>query len=101
MRNSVDSPGMYADLKNKNVLVTGGAAGLGYAIAGAFASQEARVLIVGRNKERLERASAALGGNVRSKVFDMNDIEVIPSFVRETTADGGAIDVLVNNAGIH
>lgn len=92
---------MYADLKNKNVLVTGGATGLGYAIAGAFAGEDARVLIVGRSRERLDRASAALGPNVRGLVFDMNDIEGIPSFVREAAAGGGPVDILVNNAGVH
>jgi NAD(P)-dependent dehydrogenase (short-subunit alcohol dehydrogenase family) len=90
----------YEDLKGKTVLVTGGSSGLGYAIAGAFALQGARVLIAGRNRERLERARGALGGSVVVYPVDLSDVGRIPAFVREVTA-AGEIDVLVNNAGIN
>jgi NAD(P)-dependent dehydrogenase (short-subunit alcohol dehydrogenase family) len=91
----------YEDLKGKTVLVTGGGSGLGYALAGAFSSQGARVLIAGRNRETLDRARGALGGSLRVFSFDLSDIGRIPAFVREVTAAAGEIDVLVNNAGIN
>lgn len=92
---------MYEDLRNKNVLVTGGAAGLGYAIAEAFAANHSNVIIVGRNREKLELAKIALGGEVRYVVFDLNEIGRIPDLVKKATAVAGEIDVLVNNAGIN
>jgi NAD(P)-dependent dehydrogenase (short-subunit alcohol dehydrogenase family) len=92
---------MYEDLSDRNVLVTGGATGLGYAIAEAFAANHSKVFIVGRNREKLELAKNALGEGVRSVVFDLNEIDRIPDLVREVTALAGEIDVLVNNAGIN
>jgi NAD(P)-dependent dehydrogenase (short-subunit alcohol dehydrogenase family) len=91
----------YKDLKGKVVLVTGGGSGLGYAIAEAFASNHARVMIVGRNEDRLSRASRELGKNVKSITFDLSVIERIPELIDSITKSSGAIDVLVNNAGIN
>jgi NAD(P)-dependent dehydrogenase (short-subunit alcohol dehydrogenase family) len=91
----------YKDLKGKVVLVTGGGSGLGYAIAEAFASNHARVMIVGRNEDRLSRASRELGKNVKSITFDLSVIGRIPELIDSITKSSGAIDVLVNNAGIN
>jgi len=93
--------GLYKDLKDKIVMVTGAADGIGYAIAEAFAAQESKVFIIGRNRENLERAREALGGGVRSLLFDLNEFNRIPDLVREVTASAGGIDVLVNNAGVN
>jgi NAD(P)-dependent dehydrogenase (short-subunit alcohol dehydrogenase family) len=95
------SEGIYADLRGRNVLVTGGATGLGYAIAEAFAASGSNVLIVGRNSEKLDLARKSLGGGVRCFVFDLSDIERIPVLVEDVIAAAGEIDVLVNNAGIN
>jgi len=81
--------------------VTGGGSGLGYAIAEAFASNHARVMIVGRNEDRLSRASRELGKNVKSITFDLSVIGRIPELIDSITKSSGAIDVLVNNAGIN
>jgi NAD(P)-dependent dehydrogenase (short-subunit alcohol dehydrogenase family) len=91
----------YRDLKGKVVLVTGGGSGLGYAIASAFASNYAHVVIVGRSEERLSRASRELGRNVEGIAFDLNAIDRIPELVTAITKSTGAIDVLVNNAGVN
>ncbi len=90
----------YGDLEGKNVLVTGGATGLGFAVAEAFARNRSNVVIVGRNGKNLEAARNALGSGARSYVFDLNDIGRIPDLMARVAA-GGEIDVLVNNAGIH
>jgi len=92
---------MYEDLRKKNVLVTGGAAGIGYAIAAAFVAEGATVLIVGRGKEKLAHARKTLGGSVLTFDADLNAIERIPSVVTEIQKAAGPIDVLVNNAGIN
>jgi NAD(P)-dependent dehydrogenase (short-subunit alcohol dehydrogenase family) len=93
--------GIYRDLRGKSVLVTGGATGLGYAIAEAFAANHSVVHIVGRDREKLERARATLGGGVRSVVFDLNNIDRLPDLVQQVAAAAGEIDILVNNAGIN
>lgn len=92
---------LYEDLKNKNVLVTGGASGLGYAIASAFVANEANVFIVGRSDDKLKRAEKQLGGKVRSFVFDLNEFERLSELIGEIGEAAGTIDVLVNNAGIN
>lgn len=91
----------YKDLKGKVVLVTGGGSGLGFAIAKAFASNHAHVVIVGRNEERLSRASRELGKNVKALTFDLNAIELVPDLIGRITKSAGPIDILVNNAGIN
>jgi len=45
----------YEDLKGKTVLFTGGASGIGFAVAKAFEAVRSHVVIVGRNKNNLER----------------------------------------------
>jgi NAD(P)-dependent dehydrogenase (short-subunit alcohol dehydrogenase family) len=91
----------YGDLTGKVVLVTGGGSGLGYAIAKAFASNLARVIIVGRNEKRLARAGRKLGRNVKALAFDLSAIDRIPDLVAKIVDSIGPIDVLVNNAGIN
>lgn len=91
----------YKDLKRKVVLVTGGGSGLGFAIARAFASNHAKVIIVGRNEERLSHASRELGKNVEALTFDLNAIDRVPDLIGRITQSAGPIDILVNNAGIN
>ena len=91
----------YSDLQDKVVLVTGGASGLGYAIAGAFAAQGSHVLIVGRNEERLKAAKRRLGDKVTYVPFDLDNIDRLTELATLAVDAAGEIDVLVNNAGIH
>jgi NAD(P)-dependent dehydrogenase (short-subunit alcohol dehydrogenase family) len=92
---------LYKDLKDKNVLVTGGASGLGYAIAAAFAANHSNVVIGGRSKEKLKLAKNQLGEKVSGIAFDLNEIERLPELVGRIADAVGEIDVLVNNAGIN
>jgi len=91
----------YGDLDGKTVLVTGGASGLGFAIAGAFAGQGSRVLIVGRNEERLKAAKQRLGENALFIAFDLTNIDRLAELASAAVDVMGEIDVLVNNAGVH
>ena len=91
----------YTDLQGKNVLVTGGASGIGFAIASAFAGEQAHVVIVGRDKSKLAKAAHHLGSHVHPIAFDLNDIGNLRELIREIHHAVGDLDVLVNNAGIN
>jgi short-subunit dehydrogenase len=87
------------DLGGRVALVTGGSRGLGFAIADELASKGARLVICARDEERLERARmllAARGADVRAVVCDVSDRAQVERMVAEV----GAVDVLVNNAGV-
>ncbi|MCK6561803.1 SDR family oxidoreductase [bacterium] len=92
---------MYEDLIDKNVLVTGGASGLGFAIAQAFVENRSKVVIVGRDAEKLTRAQRELGEQAVSLVFDLNEIDRLPELLSQISNAVEAIEVLVNNAGIN
>jgi 3-oxoacyl-[acyl-carrier protein] reductase len=86
------------NLLNAGVLITGGSAGIGRAIAQAMADAGARVAITAREPKRLEEAAKALNAHpIRADVSKEADVE---RTYRETLAALGRLDVLVNNAGI-
>jgi len=88
---------MTGALKDKRALVTGGASGIGRAIAVAFAAEGAHVTIADRaSQEKL--AEAAKGGIDARRVDVANEEDVIGLFA-EVRRNGG-IDILVNCAGI-
>jgi 3-oxoacyl-[acyl-carrier protein] reductase len=85
------------DVSGKVAIVTGGAMGIGSAVAAALAEAGARVVVVDRDVEAGERTAAGLGGLfVRADVT--RDDELVRAFER-TERFGGGLDVLVNNAG--
>lgn len=87
----------------KTVLVTGGTRGLGFILARRFLEEGARVAIAGREPQTLERARAELahvGGEVLALTCDVRDPVQVESLVSEVHERFGAVDVLVNNAGI-
>jgi NAD(P)-dependent dehydrogenase (short-subunit alcohol dehydrogenase family) len=85
----------------KVAIVTGGASGIGFAIAKKFTENNIITYIIGRNKEKLADASKALGENSRAISFDMNELAKIPDLIRQIQNKEGRIDILVNNAGIN
>jgi len=91
-------------LTGKGALVTGGAVGIGYAIAYRLAEAGARVLIVDVNAEKAARASEELKNRrywVEPLVCDISHGKVVENMVREAAGILGSIDILVNNAGIY
>lgn len=78
----------------RTVLVTGGSNGIGQAIAARFAAAGERVVITGRDPDKLEAAAADLG--VDGVVCDGADAAQVAQLAREL---GRAVHVLVNNAG--
>ncbi len=90
-------------LRNKVVLITGGAKRLGRAIALEFARAGADVAITFRNSAREAQATVIdLGGfDVRAVALrcDVTDEKSVRAAIRETVRELGGIDILVNNAG--
>lgn len=89
-------------LKGKNILITGGGSGIGFAIAKKCADCGANVLITGRNEEKLKSAANEIGTERCSFiVWDISSVESVESKLRESLyASDGEISVLVNNAGL-
>ncbi|MEM7351047.1 MAG: SDR family oxidoreductase [Acidobacteriota bacterium] len=92
-----------SSLRMKRVLITGAARGLGRAMAEQFASEGAEVVLTDLDGEAAEAAAeelAASGARCRAYGLDVTDSEAIED-VRETLRrDAGAIDLLINNAGV-
>jgi gluconate 5-dehydrogenase len=91
------------DLSGKLALVTGGGSGLGLAIARGLAAAGARVVVNGRNRDKLEAAAVALRSEamaVEIAAFDVADPDAVRAAMAALEARLGAVDILVNNAGI-
>ena len=94
----------YTSLKNKVAIITGGGSGIGRAIALALAEQQARVVLCGRRKERLEQAAQLIrqsGGKVLAVQADVTKPGDVERVVQATVEKFGQIDILVNSAGVH
>ncbi len=91
------------EMKNQVALITGASSGIGRACAIKFASEGARVALVARNADRLNEVVSAIkaqGGTAHAISADVTKESDIERVVRETIAAFGAIDVVVNAAGI-
>lgn len=87
----------------KVVLVTGGSAGIGLAVAELFGSLGARVSICGTNPIKLEKAANELrakGITVFSQPCDVSDGPSLEAFAADTESSLGPIDIWISNAGI-
>jgi 3-oxoacyl-[acyl-carrier protein] reductase len=90
-------------LENKVALVTGSSRGIGFAVARSLADLGAKVALCARDPERLERAAAQLrgaGANVAAIPVDLRNTNEITPLVKKVEESLGAIQILVNNAGI-
>lgn len=85
----------------KTVIVTGAGSGIGAATAKRFASEGANVVLVGRRKEALEGVAGGLDAQrVLVHVADVSDMAAVETMVSATVEKFGALDTLVNNAGV-
>ncbi len=83
----------------RTAVVTGGASGIGQAIAARLSGEGARVSIWDRDAAALERARAACRA-VHGQVVDVADVDAVERAAAETNAALGRIDILVTSAGI-
>jgi 3-oxoacyl-[acyl-carrier protein] reductase len=86
--------------KDKIVVITGAAAGIGRVTAEAFAAEGAKVAICDVNPEAGEAAARALGPEASFRRVDVADEASVREWMDEVVKRCGRIDVLVNNAGI-
>ncbi|MGP3948755.1 SDR family NAD(P)-dependent oxidoreductase [Streptomyces sp. 7N604] len=92
---------MTYDLRDKVVVVTGGAGGIGSALCHRFASGGARLVVVDIDKVRAERTAAGLPGSGHVGLgCDLLDRAGVERMVDSVAATHGRIDVLVNNVGM-
>lgn len=85
-------------LKGRSVLITGASKGIGFACAESFAREGARVVITGRDRERLTRAEAGLRAKGAEVGSFAGDLALEQERIRLHRAHGD-VDILVNNAG--
>ncbi|MCL1147019.1 SDR family oxidoreductase [Shewanella sp. 10N.261.52.F9] len=90
------------DLKDKVVVITGGAGGLGYAMAEDLAAAGAKLALIDVDQEKLEKACANIGATteVQGYAVDITDEEDVFATFQFIKEDFGQVNVLVNNAGI-
>lgn len=91
------------NFSGKTVLITGGSRGLGLVMARQLAAEGARLVLCARNAEELDKAREELSGRgaeVYSMVCDITDQQQVNTMMATVQNDFGAIDVLINNAGI-
>jgi 3-oxoacyl-[acyl-carrier protein] reductase len=90
------------DLNHKTAIITGGARGIGYAIAERLLDSGASCSLWDMDATALAEASASLAakGRVHTAVVDISSEESVQAATASTLATLGGIDILVNNAGI-
>lgn len=90
------------DLRGKNVLITGGALGMGRSLARMLLGEGCRVVIVDIREDDLEEARKELEscGDIVSYLCDISDRERVYALAEKVQDEFGDIDILVNNAGV-
>lgn len=85
---------------NKIVLITGATSGIGLACARKFAANGDKLILTGRNEQRLAEIKKELDTAVITLAFDVRNREEVEKQISSLPADWQKIDVLVNNAGL-
>lgn len=99
---------MFGRLSGKRAVITGGASGIGLAIAEKFLRENAELVVIADNDEdalrlapgRLRRYSRRALERVACYPLDVGNATLIDEFAKTVVAEHGNIEVLVNNAGI-
>ncbi len=89
-------------LSGKTAVVTGASRGIGLATAERLVADGARCVLVARSGDRLEALARRLGGGTSEVLglpWDLSHPETMPALAREIERSGGAVDILVHNAG--
>ena len=90
------------NLKGKRALITGSSQGIGFALARGLNQAGANIILNGRNKEKLEIAAQKLigKGEIHQLCFDVTDHKETKDVIDNYENQFGAIDILINNAGM-
>jgi NAD(P)-dependent dehydrogenase (short-subunit alcohol dehydrogenase family) len=91
-------PAVEITMEGKVALVTGASRGIGKAIAAAYSTAGASVLLTSRKQEALEAAAAEIGGDVDVFAANAGDPEAAAACVAHCVERFGGLDILVNNA---
>ncbi len=90
-------------MKNKVIIITGASSGIGEACAMAYAQKGSKIVLAARNLEKLkavEQKIIATGSEVIAVRCDVSISQDCENLIEQTVAKFGAIDVLINNAGL-
>jgi len=98
-RGKGDGMGSLFNLDGRLALITGSSQGIGLALAQGLAAYGARVIVNGRDRDKLDAVRATIP-NALAAAFDVTDVAVVESAVADIEGEVGAIDILVNNAGM-
>lgn len=82
----------------RKALITGASSGLGAAMAGELAKNDYKLILIGRNAERLGKVCNEIGSSAQPVICDLSSPLDIASLVK--SLKGGSLDVLINNAGV-
>ena len=99
----IDSETVMTDIHGKRALVTGGASGIGRLLANELGAAGAGLVLWDIDGEGLQRVRDELrnsGFDVDAYTCDLSDRDAVAQAAAATLADGGPIDILINNAGI-
>jgi 3-oxoacyl-[acyl-carrier protein] reductase len=91
---------MSEQFKDQVAIITGGASGIGFAVAQKFISEGARVIIIDQRKASLTKAAKQLGANASAVALDVTDEAAVTKAVNKIARQHGRIDILVNSAGV-
>ncbi|HJM24941.1 MAG TPA: SDR family NAD(P)-dependent oxidoreductase [Nitrosopumilus sp.] len=86
-------------LSGKVALVTGGSRGIGFATAKILSENGAKIVITGKDKDRLEKSTLKISGSI-GIIADIKNSKDVKNVVSKTIEKFGKLDILVNNAGI-
>ena len=87
-------------VKDKVLLITGAAQGIGFEISKAFAEAGSIVVLTDVNEEKVKEAAVTLGGGAIGLKCDVTKEQDIQQAIGETISHFGRIDILINNAGL-
>jgi NAD(P)-dependent dehydrogenase (short-subunit alcohol dehydrogenase family) len=91
---------MVNELAGKVAIVTGGASGIGAGIVEKFLAEGARVVIADVERDRGQDFAATLGADAAFRLVDVSEPDQVSALVANTVETFGALDVMVNNAGV-
>lgn len=91
---------MNGKLADKVAIITGGARGIGAAVARRYAEEGARVVVADRLLDEAKSVAAALGHGAFAVALDVTDPQSIAAMVADVSSQAGQIDILVNGAAV-